>query len=207
MMCGGIACSLGAASGQRSSAMLFNLGRVISYGLAGVLVSGSLQLLISLSYTRSALIVLQWLAAAMLILLGLSIGQWWQGIKRVEVLGEGLWRRFRPIASRYLPIQKPSHALAVGLLWGWLPCGLVYSMLTWSASQADWIEGGLLMVAFGLGTSLSMMALSWFGERAITRLNSSRLRQLGGCVMILFGLWQMLNLGSILTLGNRLNMG
>lgn len=195
-MCGGIACSLGASTGinRNITIPLFNLGRVISYCIAGILVSGSLQMVVRISDTRQLLSVIQWLAAILLIMIGLSVCQWWQGIRHIEGLGKGIWQKLAPYASRYLVIKRIHHALIIGLIWGWIPCGLVYSMLTWSAGQADWRYGGGVMLAFGLGTSFSMLAMAWLGDRAVRVLRVPLIRQIAGLSMMGLGGWQILHL-------------
>lgn len=167
-MCGGIATTLtlGLPREQRLSwrAMLpyqlsYSLGRILSYGLAGALV-GLLGLAarewLPLHYGQQALWLL---AGSVMILMGLYLGGWWNLAARIENLGAPLWRRLEPVSRRLLPIRQPRQALLIGLLWGWLPCGLVYSTLIWSLSLGSPMQGALLMMVFGLGTLPNLLSM------------------------------------------------
>ncbi|MGL6251303.1 MAG: sulfite exporter TauE/SafE family protein, partial [Billgrantia desiderata] len=161
-MCGGIMSALTFAvppsmrSPARLSGLLlgYNLGRIFSYMDAGALVA-SLGTLVAL--TPAARVGLQVFAAIMLILMALYIANWWKGLLRVEALGRRLWRHLEPFGKRLMPVVKVPQAIALGAVWGWLPCGLVYSMLAWSLATADPLFGAALMAAFGLGTLPSLL--------------------------------------------------
>ena len=126
----------------------YNLGRVSSYAIAGFLF-GLFGWAVEQTPAAHALRVV---AALLLISLGLYLAGWWQGLTRIEKLGGYLWQYIQPLASRLLPVKGPLHAVLLGMLWGWLPCGLVYSTLFWTASQGDASTSALLMFTFGLGT-------------------------------------------------------
>jgi len=166
----------------------FNLGRVSSYTMIGFL-AGILGAAIALNMT--ALIVLRTLAAVMLILMGLYVGQWWSGLVKVERLGAGLWHYLSPKAHKLrqkkgLPVQ-----FTLGMIWGWLPCGLVYSALTWSMTSADPKLAALLMAGFGIGTLPGMLAAGLFAyhlRRWFSRLSVRRTFAIG---LIIFGLWSI----------------
>jgi sulfite exporter TauE/SafE len=87
-----------------------------------------------------------------MIALGLYIGGWWFGLRQIEKVGGIIWQKIEPISRRFIPINSLFQAFILGALWGWLPCGLVYTILIWSISTSNAIEGGLLMLSFGLGT-------------------------------------------------------
>jgi sulfite exporter TauE/SafE len=90
-----------------------------------------------------------------------------------------------------MPVRHPAQALALGLLWGWLPCGLVYSTLVWSVSAGGAWQGAALMLAFGLGT-LPNLLLMGVAAGAIARLaRDARVRQVAGGTVVLFGLWTL----------------
>lgn len=112
-----------------------------------------------------AAMLLRIVAGLLLISMGLYLGGWWSGLTRIEALGRGLWRHIQPVASRWLPVCSLPRALLLGALWGWLPCGLVYSTLLWAASQGDALDSGLLMLAFGLGTWPVLLATGMAAER------------------------------------------
>lgn len=196
-MCGGISASLsmalpvGKGFRLRQSFMLlaFNLGRIGSYALIAAMVA-----VLSTSMAgqgRWAAMLLMTLAGILLILMGLSMGQWWQGIRVLEKVGAPVWRRLSPLTRRFIPVNNPGQALALGALWGWLPCGLVYSTLGWAALQPTIPTAALTMFFFGLGTLPSMLATG-FAANWIRNLQSSTgFRKISGALLILFGLWTL----------------
>ena len=192
-MCGGLMGALTLAippeqRGKRLRLLLaYNLGRILSYALAGLLI-GLAGWAVANSPSALALRVI---AALLLIGMGLYLAGWWSGLTRVEALGRGLWRHIQPYASRLMPVTSLPRALLLGALWGWLPCGLVYSTLLWSASQGDAFDSALLMLAFGLGTWPVLLATGLAAERLTTLLRRHGIRVIGGVMVILFGLWTM----------------
>ena len=192
-MCGGLMGALtlaipAAQRGRRLRLLLaYNLGRILSYAAAGLLLG-----LAGWALRNSpAALLLRVLAALLLIGMGLYLAGWWSGLTRVEALGRGLWRHLQPVASRLLPVSSLPRALLLGALWGWLPCGLVYSTLLWSASQGSAPESALLMLAFGLGTWPVLLATGLAAERMTQLLRQRGVRMAGGLLVILFGLWTL----------------
>ncbi len=192
-MCGGLMGALTLATppehqGRRVRLLLaYNLGRILSYAVAGLLLG-----IAGLALANSpAALVLRVIAALLLICMGLYLAGWWSGLTRIEVLGRGLWRHIQPLASRLLPVRSLPHALLLGTLWGWLPCGLVYSTLLWAASQGSAIDSGLLMFTFGLGTLPVMLATGLAAQRITTILRQRGVRMAAGLLVILFGLWTL----------------
>lgn len=194
-MCGGIGATLGAASGrpQPLLALAYNLGRVACYALLG-LIAGALVLgLGALLQDQLPLLGrgLRSLAALLVIAMGLYVAGWWYGLTRLERLGSGLWRRLQPQVSRLLPARTPAAALALGALWGLLPCGLVYSSLSWAATSGEPLRAALLMGAFGLGTLPAMWATTLGGQQLAHRLRRPWVRRLAGALLVLFGLYTL----------------
>lgn len=192
-MCGGLmgALTLAIPAEQRARRfrllLAYNLGRVLSYASAGVLIG-----LAGWAMTNSpAAMLLRVIAALLLIAMGLYLAGWWSGLTRVEGLGRHLWRHLQPIASRLMPVTTLPRALLLGAIWGWLPCGLVYSTLLWAASQGSALDSGLLMLAFGLGTWPVLLATGMAAERLTTLLRKRGVRIAGGLLVILFGLWTL----------------
>lgn len=199
-MCGGImsALSFAVPPSMRSSARLsglllgYNLGRVSSYMLAGALAAGLGTLLGGLA--GEIRLVLQILAAVMLILMALYIADWWKGLLRVEALGRRLWRHLEPLGRKLMPVVKIPQALALGAVWGWLPCGLVYSMLAWSLAVAEPVRGAALMGAFGLGTLPALLATGFAARGLGDLIRHPATRTLAATLIIAFALWQLWNL-------------
>lgn len=194
-MCGGISASLsmalpvGAGFRWRQTGMLlsFNVGRITSYVLIATLIA-------VLSTTAAD----QWaqlgpwlrtLAGLLLMAMGLSMAHWWQGIRYVERLGAPVWRRLSPLTARLLPVRTPVHALMLGSVWGWLPCGLVYSTLGWAALQPSVGAAAVTMLCFGLGTLPSMLATGYAASTVQRLRQQPYFRQLAAVLLIGFGLW------------------
>lgn len=192
-MCGGLmgALTLAIAPQQRQRRLhlilAYNLGRVVSYASAGLLL-GVLGWALGNS---PALLALRIGAALLLITMGLYLGGWWHGLTRIEGLGRGLWRRLQPLGTRLLPVDSLPKAFGLGALWGWLPCGLVYSTLVWAASQGDAAVSASLMLAFGVGTWPVLILSGLAAERTTALLRRQGLRRAGGIMVVLFGLWTL----------------
>jgi len=185
--------SSGTANKKHSSSTFgllasYNLGRLLSYCLAGLIV-GSLGFW--LSKQLAAFWVLRYLAATMLILMGLYLGQWFNGILFSEKLGSKIWHIIQPLGRRFIPVNSRIDALCIGLVWGWLPCGLVYSALIWASLEAHVIGSALIMLFFGLGTLPSMLATGYFAQSLSGFSRQRWFRSTAGGLMILFGLWSM----------------
>jgi sulfite exporter TauE/SafE len=196
-MCGGImnALSFAIPEQQRSIRqvtpvlLLYNIGRISSYTLAGALVGlagGYLQQ--TGSQVGPALRIF---AGLMLIAMGLYLAGWWRGLTYLEKLGGHLWKYLQPLGNRLMPVTKPSQAIVLGLLWGWLPCGLVYSALTWSATSAHWQQSALIMFCFGLGTLPAMLLTGAFAHQVKVWIQKSSVRNIAALLIIGFGIWTM----------------
>jgi len=199
-MCGGIVGALSFAvnssTTQRKSGLLtlmlsYNLGRLTSYILAGGIMGalGWLALAwIDLQYMQ---FILQLFAGVFMLLMGLYLSGWWMGLTRIEKLGAYLWKYLQPGAKKLLPVSNPVQALLLGLLWGWLPCGLVYSVLIWSMSSGSFVEGALLMLSFGLGTLPNLLAMGLFADRLKQWVQKQSVRYLSGGLVMLFAGWTL----------------
>lgn len=196
-MCGGIIGALSlslppAVRARRSRlfgyTLTYSLGRIASYALAGALLGGLGGGLFGLLSPEFGHTLLRTVAALLLIGMGLYLAGWFPKFARLEKIGTPLWRRLEPLGQRLLPVRTPFAALGFGLVWGWLPCGLVYSTLLWSASSGSAGLGALYMVAFGLGTLPAVVTTGMLAGW-ITRLTRSpAARSAIGLSLVLFGL-------------------
>jgi uncharacterized protein len=192
-MCGGLMGALTLAippeqRGRRLRLLVaYNLGRILSYACAGLLLGLAGWALAS----SPAAMALRVVAALLLIAMGLYLAGWWSGLTRIEALGRGLWRHIQPAAARLMPVSSVPRALLLGALWGWLPCGLVYSTLLWAASQGNAGYSAALMLAFGLGTWPILLATGLAAERVNALLRRRSVRMAGGVLVILFGIWTL----------------
>jgi uncharacterized protein len=184
-MCGGIIGALSlslppAVRARRSQlftyTLIYSLGRILSYAIAGALLGGLGGSLFGMLSPEFGHTLLRGFAAALLIGMGLYLAGWFPKFAQLERLGTPLWRRLEPIGQRLLPVRTPSQALGFGLVWGWLPCGLVYSTLLWSASSGSGGTGALYMAAFGLGTLPAVLTTGLLAGwvTRLTRLPSTR---------------------------------
>lgn len=201
-MCGGIVgvLTFGLPEQQRRGLKLlpyqlaYNLGRIISYALAGAVAGGLGVLLAGVLPMQQAQNVLIVFAAVFMILMGLYIAGWWNGLTLLEKAGGGLWRLVEPLGRRMMPVTSPLQAFVLGLVWGWLPCGLVYSVLVWAVSAGGAVEGAMLMAAFGLGTLPNLLlmgaAAGWLGMH----MKKPTVRYTAGGLIIAYGLYMLVSL-------------
>lgn len=164
--------------------LAYNGGRIASYMLAGALVAAGAGV-VSANAGATAPMVMSTIGALFLVAVGLHIGGWLPGFARVEAIGRPLWQRLEPFGRRLLPVQRPGQALAFGLVWGWLPCGLVYSALAYSLSTGDALRGGLFMGFFGLGTMPALLTLGLVARGAGLRLRHPGVRRVAGILVML----------------------
>jgi sulfite exporter TauE/SafE len=166
-MCGGIVGTLALqARGPLVARQLaFNGGRILSYVLAGTLAGSASAVALGVMPLASVRIALFAVANVLMVLLGLYVAGWSSLPRRIEALGGRLWRRIQPHASRLLPLDSWPRALGAGMLWGWVPCGLVYSMLALAFASGGPVEGALVMAAFGAGTLPTLLAAGMAAQR------------------------------------------
>ncbi|WJW75773.1 sulfite exporter TauE/SafE family protein [Thiohalobacter sp. IOR34] len=197
-MCGGIVGALGLSLPESGRARLaaqlpwllaYNLGRIASYCLAGALLGGIGGLAAHWAGLREAQLLLQLLAGLMMLALGLYLGGWWLGLTHIERAGGRLWQRLEPLGRRLLPVRSWPQALLLGLVWGWLPCGLVYSVLIWAIAAGSAAQGALLMLGFGLGTLPALLVMGSLAARLGTLLRSPPARRLAGGLVLGFGIY------------------
>jgi hypothetical protein len=189
-MCGGIsglfAVNASAASTRRDlpMAITYNLGRVVSYVVMGAAVALLGQTLVD-SIPRLAAPV-RLLSGLLIVLVGLQVAFNWRALAPIEKAGASLWQRIAPAAQNLLPVTSKPRALGLGLLWGWLPCGLVYSVLLLAATTANALTGGLVMLAFGIGTMPAMIVTGLSASKLSTFMSRRRLG--AGLLIVVLGL-------------------
>ena len=192
-MCGGLmgALTLAIPPEQRNRRLqlllAYNAGRICSYAIAGLLLG-----MAGWAVGNSPVAMLLRVAAGLLLIcMGLYLAGWWSGLTRIEALGKHLWRHLQPLSKRLMPVSSIWQALCLGAIWGWLPCGLVYSSLLWAASQGSPTESGLLMFTFGLGTLPVLLATGLAAERLTGLLRQRSVRIGAGLLVMMFGLWTL----------------
>lgn len=189
-MCGGIVGALSLGAPPRWSLHLgYSAGRIASYAAAGALAGALGSASLVLEGQLPVRLVLYVLANLMLVALGLYLTGFTGVLVPLESAGAGLWRRLQPLTTRFLPVRTVAQAIPLGALWGWLPCGLVYSALASALTAGSAGRGALMMAAFGMGTLPNLLLAGFFVGRlgGFMRLRSVRLGS--GILVMGFGLW------------------
>lgn len=195
-MCGGIISTLSSNfSGHSASKpftiqLFYNLGRITTYSFFGLLIGFfSSQLMQRLPDPHAFSMQISGL---FFILLGLYISQLLNSFKYLEGAGSKLWGKIEPYGRNYLPAQNGWSAFMLGLVWGWLPCGLVYSALALSMTQLNPAYSALTMLAFGLGTLPTLLLVGHFAQNLKAILQNRKLRFFLGWLLVVYGLSQLL---------------
>ncbi|WP_018981793.1 sulfite exporter TauE/SafE family protein [Salinimonas chungwhensis] len=187
-MCGGIASALRLAVPADAShwpyTLSYNAGRIFSYTVAGAVAGGIGQM--SSEYVPFTGPLLALLSGFMLLAMAAYLGRWWMGLTRLEHAGQVVWRRIQPLSKKFIPFSSPLASLPYGIIWGWLPCGLVYSTLTWALASGGAIEGAQVMLCFGLGTLPALIATSLGAHWLVTTLRQPAVRQSVAVLLALF---------------------
>lgn len=190
VMCGGITAALGMAAARDANGRMrltllmgYQLGRIGSYSLAGLLlggISGGLVAVLDIESIRQALRALS--ALALLVAALAAFGYLRDpGIS----IGRRLWPRIAPLGRRLLPVNTLPRALAFGTVWGWMPCGFVYSVLLVAALQADAVRSATIMAAFGIGTVPALLIAALGAQRFAGFAALPPARYVAGTVLLL----------------------
>ncbi len=193
VMCGGIASALQLSMPQLTFLqqlklqLMLSLGRLTTYSFLGALTGAfGAAVLVKLGIS---LIWLKLLAGVLLLLMALYVARLWFGLTLLEKLGALVWRQIQPIAKSLLPLDSSAKAVAYGLSWGFLPCGLVYSSLGWSLASGSALQGAVLMFAFGLGTLPAMLAVGRFAQSLSRFKNKQWVRVSAALLLALYALY------------------
>lgn len=192
-MCGGVVAALSFAVPAEARVarwklnLGYNLGRIATYTLMGGITAG-----LASQLPATGLPLARTLAAVLLIAMGLYLANWWRGLLWLERGGQWLWRRLKPLGDRFLPLDSFAKAISAGMVWGWLPCGLVYAALGYAMAQSDPARGALIMLAFGLGTLPAL----WIGGVLAGRIKSAlavrQVRLVLALAYMIFGIWVLI---------------
>ncbi|MHB1175566.1 MAG: sulfite exporter TauE/SafE family protein [Sulfuriferula sp.] len=197
-MCGGIVTALSLSSATNRPAvptlLAYNFGRVTSYALAGAIVGAIGASTLLLDRFMPAERVLYGLANVMLIMLGLYLAGLSRAVLALERAGSVVWARLQPLMKRFIPVRTLPQAFFTGAVWGWLPCGLVYSVLISALATGSAAHGALLMLAFGAGTLPNLLAMGLFAKRLQTLTRKPMVRLAAGLMVAAFGVWGLTRL-------------
>ncbi|MBL8264373.1 MAG: sulfite exporter TauE/SafE family protein [Xanthomonadaceae bacterium] len=193
-MCGAIATSL--SFGQKADsawtqwlhALQPNLGRVLGYTVAGAIVGGFGHGLVALAQQTSLMIAMRVGVGLLMVVVALRMLDPRGRFNPLSRPANAVWSRLQPLQRNLLPADTTLKRIGIGLLWGWLPCGLSATLLATAWLQASALNGALTMLAFGLGTLPVMLPLTWSGARLGQRLQRGGLRTAAGILVLLAGL-------------------
>ncbi len=171
----------------------YNIGRISGYVLAGTIVAFVSSSFIDLADINGLKRIIAMVASLFMIALGLYLAGIWNGIAKIEILGGFLWKRIQPLTKRFMPVTTFQRAIPLGFLWGWLPCGMVYMALMLTMSVEHAFEGGLIMLAFGLGTLPNLLVMGVAAAKLSKWVRHPTIRMVAGLLVVLLGvmgLWQ-----------------
>ncbi len=189
VMCGGISAALGIATARRADGrpqvrllVAYQLGRILSYTLAGLLIGGVFGAVVGLLDIEAVRRTLRAMSAVALLLGALVV------FGRVRDPGAGvgraLWSKLAPLGRRLLPVNSLPRAIAFGMVWGWMPCGIVYTVLLIASLQVNALDAAATMAAFGLGTAPAMLATAFGAHRFLGFTARPAGRRIAGTVLV-----------------------
>jgi sulfite exporter TauE/SafE len=183
--------------GQVLLHLAYNLGRVTTYTLMGGILGGLGAVSMLYDDVMPVQIALYVFANLMLVAMGFYLIGFTRLLTPVERLGHKLWRYVQPVTRHFLPMRSVTQALPLGLLWGFLPCGLVYPLLATALVTGSVARGAGLMLAFGLGTlpNLLLAGLAFRFFRDFTR--NSKVRVVAGLLVLAFGIFGLIQAPSL----------
>ncbi len=194
-MCSGIAGLLNAGLKQGNQRrrilyqLAYNIGRIMSYSIAGAIAGYIGHRSLAFFTPEHARSIGATIAGGFMIALGFYIAGWWRGLAVLERGGQRVWKTIEPLSRRFLPVKHWPQAVAVGAVWGWLPCGLVYANLAWSLTVGGALNGALLMLTFGLGTLPTLLLVGTTADRLLQIRSVPVVRHAAGAIIIAFGLF------------------
>tara|TARA_R110002111_G_scaffold154956_5_gene221824 strand:- start:35 stop:766 length:732 start_codon:yes stop_codon:yes gene_type:complete len=166
----------------------YNLGRILSYAMAGAIVG----LLSSPLASFNGHMILRYLSIVVMIAMGLYLAGWFPKFAKMERIGAPIWRWLQPIGQKLLPVKAFSQAFWLGIVWGWLPCGLVYAALAVAATVGEPVKASLVMLSFGLGTLPAVMGAGLFTGLLASRARAKHMKRIAGVSIIIMALMTLL---------------
>jgi sulfite exporter TauE/SafE len=188
-MCGGIVGALTAGSRPGLAFPLaYNAGRVLSYTLAGLLAGALGQGSLMLAKDLPLRLAFFSLANLLVLLMGFYLLGAGRALSWLEVAGQNLWRQLQPLTARLLPARHAGQVFVLGMIWGWLPCGLVYVALASALAAGSAVEGGAILLAFGLGTLPNLLMTAFLLDRLRRWTQHRLLRKAAGLGFVIYAL-------------------
>lgn len=190
-MCGGLASMLSMGQHARSiNIITYNIGRITSYILFTALIAASLQIGLS-DYYHALQMPLRTFAGILLVFMGLYLCGISHFILKIESIGRYIWKFIQPAAKSLLPVKTPIQSLSAGFIWGWLPCGLVYSTVLWATSLGSFSLSMSAILGFALGTLPTMLLAGLFAQQIKALWQQLYLKWIFGLLIIIYGLYSI----------------
>lgn len=174
--------------------LLYNSGRLTSYTVIGLLLGGLAHTSSHMLPTHPLQVTLFALSNIILILMGLYLAGLSSATTTLESLGRPIWQRLQPLVKRVVPISRLQDAFVAGLLWGWLPCGLVYSASISALASGSAPRGGMVMLAFGLGTLPNLLLMGVFADALRQWIQRRPVRLTAGLVVVALGGYRLVQM-------------
>ncbi len=200
VMCGGLVGVISRSmKGSGASALKYwtgyHFGRILSYTAAGFLGAGAMQQIAGIvtgQVSEQVLPIGTMIAGLFMVILGGHVAKWWGILNLLEQSAGRLWNKVVPVFSKLLPPKALHHSVIGGMLWGWIPCGLVYSALALAVTSADAVAGAIIMLSFGFGTLPMLLAVGGLSHRLQNLKYPSWIRTVSGGVICIFGVFLLL---------------
>lgn len=188
----GLAGDIRASRGRFVAAQLaYNTGRISSYTAAGLLLGAIGQQAADWGWLEG-FPVGRIIAGVIMILFGIYLAGWWHALLFLEKIGARLWKYIEPLGRRFVPVRTVGQALLLGVVWGWLPCGMVYAVLALALASGSSMDGGAIMLAFGVGTLPTMLTIGLAYNSLRGVLQKPWVRISAGVMVILLGCMMLL---------------
>ena len=171
--------------------LAYNTGRISSYTLAGTLLGVFGQQLGATGVLQGTPVG-RIVAGVIMILFGIYLAGWWHSLSYLERAGARLWKHIEPLGRRFVPVRSTGQAYLLGLVWGWLPCGMVYAVLALALASGSATGGATIMLAFGLGTLPVMLTMGLAFNSLKRLIQDPRIRMAAGILVILMGFMMLL---------------
>ncbi|MDM8546938.1 sulfite exporter TauE/SafE family protein [Candidatus Venteria ishoeyi] len=168
--------------------LIYNIGRIGSYIIIGALLGQVSETLIKQMFLHDGHQLLSVLTIVMMLMIGLYLGGWFSQLVQLEKIGKPIWRYLEPLGRRLMPVDTLPKALAYGTVWGWMPCGIVYTMLLMAVTLGSAIDSALFMLVFGLGTLPTLLASGLFTSRLYHFARNPTIRRWIGSLIVLLAL-------------------
>lgn len=193
-MCGGISTLLTMQTRNQNDhrakfkiALIYNFGRIFSYSVIGLLAGLTSELGVNVFF-QGGHTYLQFLSSIVLIIIALNILGWLSFFSHLEKITYAIWKPFQELLKWILPAKSVFDYFCLGLIWGWLPCGMVYSVLMLAIVSGDAIQSMLYMFAFGIGTLPGMVTTSVGGSFLKNSFNKPVFKYFSALLLIVIAL-------------------